>query len=478
MIRTPPKVRGSLLVRTALGLTLALGVAGLAASPALAAKEKPKKEEAAGALKLKLTKEFAPKADAALKAWMAAKARPDVAAAQAQLKAAETALLAASTKSAQKTAQATYDTAQSALLALVKPEVDGFSALVPGIVSNDDRYQAGAIGLDIGLFTQSQTIQRQAIEMQLASGFVAAKSIPAYNYYVGKFAYGAKEYMVARAALEKATAGGYHDGEADRYLAETYFAQNDGPGGLAVLKSANELAKTENRAVSQQALQRGLSVANDALILDGVGYFGAELVRAKPSADSWQQALYALRRVGKYDKFVLLDAARLMDRTASYGNGTDYMEYIQIGNNLGLPKEVLRAIDAGIAAGKLSRSDVSVVDYTTQANARVQTDTRQGLLAGYDRDARLPTAKVATVLGAGDSFLSYGQPAKAEEFYQIALTKPGVDAAEALTRLGIAQYDQGKYAEAQATFAKVAGPRAPLAMFWAVQAGIKAKPAG
>ncbi len=478
MIRNPLKARGSLLARTALGLTLALGVAGLTATPALAAKEKPKKAEAApGALKLKLTKELAPRADAALKAWIAAKARPDVVAAQAQLKAAEQALVAATTKPAQKTAQTNYDAAQNALLALVKPEIDGWQALIPGIVIKDDRYQVGAIGLDIGLFTQSQPIQRQSLQFQLDSGYVPADKVALFNYYVGKFAFNAKDYMGARAALAIATKGGYHDGEADRFLAETYFAQNDGPGGMAVLREANELAKREGRVPSIAALQRGLSVANDTMVLDSVGYFGAELIRARPNAESWQQSLYALRRVGKYDKFVLLDAARLMDRTASYGGGSDYLEYVEIGNNLGLPKEVLRAIDAGVAAGKLNRSDLAVRDYATQADSRVQTDTRQGLLAGYDRDARLPTAKVATVLGAGDSFLSYGQPAKAEEFYQIALGKPGVDVAEALTRLGIAQYDQGKYAEAQATFAKVTGPRAPLAMLWAVLASLKAKPA-
>ena len=477
MIRIPVSARRSLLARTALGLVLTLGVVGLdTASPALAAKEK--KPAASTGPKLKLSKEFAVKSDAALKAWVAAKARPDVVAAQAQVKAAEQALVAATTKSATKTAQASYDAAQNALLALVKPEVDGFQALIPAIVSNDDRYQAGAIGLDIGLFTQSQALQRQALQLQLDSGFVPPDKVALFNYYVGKYAYGAKDYMAARAALALATKGGYHDGEADRYLAETYFAQNDAAGGLAVLRAASELAKTQGRPASLTLLQRGLSVANDALILDSVGYFGSELIRARPNAESWQQALYALRRVGKYDKFVLLDAVRLMDRTASYGNGSDYMEYIQIGNNLGLPKEVLRAIEAGVASGKLSRSDVAIVDFTTQANARVKTDAAQNLLASYDRDARLPTAKAQTVLGAGDSFLSYGQPAKAEEFYQLALGKPGVDSAEALTRLGIAQYDQGKYPEAQATFAKVTGPRAPLAMFWAVQASLKARPAG
>jgi hypothetical protein len=58
--------------------------------------------------------------------------------------------------------------------------------------------------------------------------------------------------------------------------------------------------------------------------------------------------------------------------------------------------------------------------------------------------------------------------------YQIALTKPGVDAPRVLTRLGIAQTDLGKTAEAQANFAKVTGIRAPIAALWAAYAKGKA----
>ena len=47
-------------------------------------------------------------------------------------------------------------------------------------------------------------IQRQGIQLQLDSGFVEPARIPLYNYYVGKFAYNVKDYMPARAALERA----------------------------------------------------------------------------------------------------------------------------------------------------------------------------------------------------------------------------------------------------------------------------------
>lgn len=464
-----------LFAQSALGLALALGVATMGfagASPALAAEKKP---AAPAGPKLKLSKEFGVASNVMLKSWIDAKAKPEVVAAQQKLNASEAVLQAATTRSAQRTAQTAFDADLAALLALVKPNIDEFNALLPKAVSNDDKFQAGSIVYDMSLFTKSPQLQRQGLTLQLDSGHVAVDKRPVYNFLIGRNAYIAKDYMPARTYLAAATSGGYHDGNADQFHAETYFAQNDAAGGLAVLKAASELAKKEGRALPTSTISRGLSVANDAIIADGVGYFGSELLRARPDAQSWQQALYALRRVGRYEKSAQLDLVRLMHRTNSYANGSDYMEFLQIGTSLALPHEVLASIESGVASGKLSRADIAVKDAQTAAQARAKLDAAQNLLGGYDRDARTPTAKTATIAGAGDSFLSYGQPAKAEEFYSLALTKPGVDTAEVLTRMGIAQYDQGKYAAAAETFAKVTGPRAPLAQFWAVQAGLKAK---
>ena len=94
----------------------------------------------------------------------------------------------------------------------------------------------------------------------------------------------------------------------------------------------------------------------------------------------------------------------------------------------------------------------------------------------HERDARKASATEATVTGAADALLSYGEPANAEELYTIALGKPGADMPRVLTRLGIAQVDQGKYAAAQETFAKVTGKRQPIARLWSSYAASKVMP--
>ena len=164
---------------------------------------------------------------------------------------------------------------------------------------------------------------------------------------------------------------------------------------------------------------------------------------------------------------------RLMGRTSSYAEERDYIEYIQAADARRLPGEVLKIIEAGIGAGKLRAADMFVAEARTIASERVAADRVS--LTGLERDARAANATGATVAGAGDAFLSYDQPAKAEEFYGIAMSKPGIDMERALTRLGIAQFDQGKFADAQTTFDRVAGGRKVIAQLWALQSAQRAQ---
>ena len=80
-------------------------------------------------------------------------------------------------------------------------------------------------------------------------------------------------------------------------------------------------------------------------------------------------------------------------------------------------------------------------------------------------------------MAAADTLLSYGKAADAEPLYAKALTMPGANTGLVLTRLGIAQLDQGKLADAQASFAKVQGVRQPIANLWALYATQKTAPA-
>ena len=150
-------------------------------------------------------------------------------------------------------------------------------------------------------------------------------------------------------------------------------------------------------------------------------------------------------------------------------------------DKLRFPSEVSEVISLGVKAGKLDATgDVSIRDYLAAAKAH-EAEDRAGM-AAMEARANAPTATYAVINAAADVFQSYGMHAKAEALFNKALamqgadtTKQVVDVPRLLTRIGVAQLDQGKFADAQATFAKVTGPRQPLAQLLSIYTAQKAK---
>ena len=459
MIRINNKGRTALL---ALGLMT--GAAALS-TPAMAAPAAPK---------IALSKTFQPLAVAADKALNDAKTRADVVAAKANVTTAQAALQQAQ-GSARTSARAGFDAALAALGATLAPEKTLVDNAFAGVTSPDDRYMAGNIAIKLGDLAKDTVIQRRGLEAMLASGKVAPADAPRLQYYLGQFAYDQKDYATARTAMQAAITAGFHENDIDALLAEAYLADNQVPQGLAVLKQAIAQRNSTPSKAPAGWYRRGLGAAYKANLLDQATDFAMSLVKAYPTTDNWSGAITVVREVGKFPAQETLDLMRLMGRTNSYAEGRDYVEYIQAADARRLPGEVLKVIEAGVTAGKLPASDTFVAEARSIASARIAADRVS--LVGLERDARVPTATASTVSGAADAFLSYGQSAKAEALYNLAIAKPGAEADRLLTRLGIAQVDQGNYAAAQANFAKVGGARRYIAQLWSIYAGMKAAPA-
>jgi tetratricopeptide (TPR) repeat protein len=475
MIRTSSPKRGNLLSRTALGAALALGVmtgGAMLASPASAAAKAPK---APAAPKLNLSKPFQTLAIPLNKAIEDAKKRPDVLAAQAKVTASGTALQQASTNAARTQARTARDAAIAELGAALTPEKTQLEAAFTAIANPDDRYTWGQLAVSLGSLGQESQGQYRGLNAMLESGKVAAADAPRLQFFVGSLAFDQKNYAAARTALHAAVGAGYHDNDADALLADAYISDNQIPQGLTLLNQAIAARKASGTPAPMNWYRRGLGTAYKAKLLDQASDFSLQLVQAYPTTENWSGAITILREIGRYPNQETLDLMRLMGRTGSYAEERDYIEYLQAADARRLPGEVLKVIEAGTTARKLNGADPFVVEAKGIASARIAAD--RASLPGLERDARAANATAATAMAGGDAYLSYDDPAKAEALYTIALGKPGADAPRLLTRLGIAQADQGNYAGAQATFAKVDGPRKPIAQLWAIYAGLKARPA-
>lgn len=420
------------MTRTALAAVLALGVA---AGGALVAPQAAMAQKAPKPPKVKLSKGFvtaAQPAQTALNAMVAGDAASEAAA---------------------------------------KAAVD---AAVAAVAGPDDSYTAGSLLLNLGSKAKKPEYQRQGIQMMIDSG--KADPTTALQLYAagGQLAYQAKDYVGAERYLQAAIDGGSTDASLKVMLGETYISNNQVAKGMATLKSAIEGSKAAGQVAPESWYRRGLASAFRAKAINEAGEFGALLIKDHPTSANVGVAATIVREMANYGGQDTLDLMRLMGRSNGFAETRDYIEYIEAADPRRLPGETLDVIAAGIASGKLSANDLFITDVKTQATSRLAAD--KASLVGYEADARKPTATETTITGAADALLSYGKAAAAEDLYKLALAKPGVDANRALTRLGIAQFDQGKYADAQASFAKVTGPRVPMARLWAGYAASKANP--
>jgi hypothetical protein len=458
MTRISMLKHGNLFSRTALGLALSLGVAasGFVAQPALAAKQ------AAGA-KIEFSPGFSKAAAELDKVLAEAPKNPAVAAASEQVRSAHEA------KNAQAAAAAVAQV--DAALGGAKAKLDGAAAAAstPG-----DKLKLGEMTRTYGVLTDDVAMQHSGLVMMLDSGMLQPAMTGQVQFLAGVTAYQKGDWAGAVKYLEPAKASGYHDpqGLLERVLADAYKRSGNTGGALAMAQQDIAAAKAAGTKPSETAIRTALQTAYDGKQTGPAIDLAVMLVQDYPSPNAWNNSINVVRSLSGYQSQESLDLMRLMSRTGSLTNERDYVEYIQALDPRRLPGEAQKVIDAGLAAGKLRASDPFVTEAKGIASGRVAAD--RASLPALERDARAPSASGATVLGAADAFLSYGDASKAESLYSIAVGKAGPESDRALTRRGIAQLDQGKVGEAQASFAKVQGPRKPIAQLWSAYAAQKA----
>jgi hypothetical protein len=344
-----------------------------------------------------------------------------------------------------------------------------FDKVAPLATAPDDKFAVGNFGIQIGSLAQDNAIQRKGVELMIASGKAAPDMLPKLHFYVGNFAYEAKEYAAARASLQAAVAAGYQGADPLVLLAETYFQEKQDKEGLPVLIKAIDAA---GASAPEGWYRRALGAAytiNDYPAAVGIA---AKLVKGYPTKQNWSAAIAVLRDLARLPSQDTIDLMRLMARTNSFAEERDYGEFVQAADARRNPGEVKAVIDAGVAAGMVDAKKTFYAEALRVAAPRIAPD--KASLPGLEKDARMPNATAASVAGSADAFLSYGEGAKAADLYKLALTKANVDKPVVLTRLGIAQVDAGDYAGAQESFGKVEGARQGMALLWSTFAAQKA----
>lgn len=341
-------------------------------------------------------------------------------------------------------------------------------AIIAAVSTPDDRFAGGQFVLATGSAASDPALQLQGLTMMLDSGKTPAANLGQYNFFAGQLSYQAKDYAKARTYFQAAQTAGYTQADLILLIAETYLQQKDAAGSLAVLNRVVDQQVAAGQTPSADYLRKGLATAHNGQVKDQALRYAQLLVKYHPSATSWGDAISVTRANSSLNDDDTLDLLRLQRRTKTFRDGREYVGYVDIADPRRLPTEVTQVINEGYASGLLARNNTFIADALKEAT------TREGMqkaeLAALERDANASGAKLATVVAAGNVFLSLGQPAKAEQFFRKAMSMPGADTATIANRLGMTQIEQGKYAEAAATFNQVQGARSAVSKLWAAYA--------
>lgn len=444
MISTISRKSRALLGKPMIAVALALGgVGAMAAAPAVQAQEEQPE--------LKPSNDFRKAIAPVIEAFRAARENAELQARAAQVRSSE------GDSRVQGRAELRQTVAQDlALLRAAKDKIDNQS----------DRYYWGQFAINYGVLTDDADLQLEGIVEETASGLQTATRKSQLANAKAMIHFDREDYALARDAFQATIDAGGNDPNLRNNIVVTYIREGNRAGALQYINQMIE----DQAAVGtpdEQILLRAYSIARE-LEVAGANDYAFDLVRYYPTQKNWANAIILVRDDPSLNDEAVLDLQRLMVRTDSVQNRYDLTTLIALADTRKRPQEVLDAIDLGLQSGLIEGSDPLIVEARAEANKQIAADKTE--LAALDRDARSANAAVITPTVAGDAFLNYGQPAKAEELYKIALQKSGADIAMLKTRIGIAQLDQGKIEEARATFAEVTGTRASVANLWRIYA--------
>jgi len=365
------------------------------------------------------------------------------------------------------------------LKAAATPLVAQLAAMDSSVKNPIDRIFYGQWQYSVGNMAGDKALSAKGLQNMLDSGQLAPDKALLVRATIGQNAYLAEDNAGAVKALTPLLSEPKAQDVVPEMVADAYAKMGQPQQGLDALKTAIAARKAAGVAVPETWYSRGKAIAFNGKLPAETLDWAELLVQADPTPFNWLGAAeLVLYNATNFTSQEELDVYRLMDQSGGLKLEPKYVDrkyvaYVQLIDPRRYPGEAVRIAEQGIAAGALKADDSFVKDALGQARARLAAD--KASLPGLAKEAAAaPNGKVAQA--AGDAFLSYGDGAKADELYTLALSKGVADADKdrLLNRLGIAQIDEGKYADAVATLAKVGGVRTPIAKIWTIYANQKA----
>lgn len=334
---------------------------------------------------------------------------------------------------------------------------DKLSAAQAVATTPADRYWLARVQLNGAIAANDLTAAQTQVDAIAATNVIStAETADLYRKLGGSFL-ATKQYDRAVGNFQKAAALAPNDPHAFILIAQARSDQGNKAEAATALQRAISMSKANGTKESEDLYQAAAGLAYEAKLPTAVG-FARDWLEAYPSDNAWRNALAIYRNVNHGDRDNLVDISRLSMLTNAMQTTDEYKAFAAQAieeRNFG---EAKAAIDAGLAAGKLTAGDAEVKQLLAATNGQVPTEAS---LATAEKAASIPTA----YLHVGDRYYAAGNYAKAAALYRQAIAK-GVEPSLGNLRLGEALARTGDKAGAMAALNSVSGSRSDLAKFW------------
>jgi hypothetical protein len=324
--------------------------------------------------------------------------------------------------------------------------------------SNGAKYLAGQIRLQIGMGTQNQALQSQAIDEMIASGGALPTELRALYENQMEFAIAARDTAKAQRAMAELDRISPNDPNRFVRLAQLRIGAHDAAGAIGFYQQAIQAKVAANQPVPVEWRQQIAGLAYQNHLPETMRYMREWLVAA-PTPALWHDTLAIF---GEANSGMKLDTYRLMRAAGAMTTERDFIELSQAANEVRAFGEVQAVLQDGLSRHIITQNTGYAQERLTVTTRRV-ADDRGSLAEG--RRAALAGNDAAAVLAMGDAYYGYGEYGPAAELYRAAIQK-GTDAGLGNIRLGAALALAGQRAPAEAAFRAVTGPRADLAQLW------------
>lgn len=340
----------------------------------------------------------------------------------------------------------------------------------PLLQTADDKYLLARFRLQVAETQNDDAGRAVAMDALLDSGKLDAKDQAVILRNQGVIAFNKRDFPKAVGAFNR-LAELQPTAENHVLVAQTNAAAGNTTAALAAVDKAFAAQTAAGKPVPEDWYKMGLKYAYDAKLKPETLKYAQAYVTAYPSKTGWRDALTIYRNDNPLDDEQGLDVWRLARAADALQGERDFFDYAQVANDRGLPGEADAVISYGFSTKMVAPTSKPLSQLKAVAAPKVAAD-KASLAASEKGALAAPTGQRA--FSTANAYLSYGEYAKAEALYTAALSKGGVDADTANTRIGIAQAMQNKKAEALASFAKVNGVRKPIAQYWTIFVNQKA----